>query len=94
MTEPDEGNRVIIRFDHQKYYILAFPYADNDFFQIKFPYENRPDNLKLRRAIDEILGEVNIQVEAIHEHYNELLDKYREGREDWVEFELADEESE
>ena len=91
--EPDEGSRGIIRFLHQKYYILSFPFADKDFFEVKFPYENRPDNLKIRRAIDEILEEVNIQVEGIHEHYNDILDKYRElykERGDWVDFECAD----
>lgn len=76
---PDEGDRNIIRMPSgERYYLLAFPFADKDCFSCKMPYENRPENAKERRALDEIMDKVNVHVRAIHEHYLDVIDDLTE----------------
>lgn len=56
-------------------YLISMPFADKDYFQYKIPFENRAEYNKWRKAIDSILDVVNEYVEAIHEHYNEMLEE-------------------
>lgn len=79
MSNEDTGSREIVRMPSgARYYLLAFPYAEQDAFEIKIPYENRQENRRERIAMDKIMSVINLHVKSIHEGYLEEIDMLRE----------------
>lgn len=77
--EHDDGDRQIIHMPSgERYYLLSFPYAGQDAFTVKFPYEHRPGKDKEAEALGEIMDVVNQHVRAIHDAYSDQIAELEE----------------
>lgn len=77
-----QGIRKVVEMPNgERWYVLAFPHAQQDHFVVKMPYENRAENRKTRQAMDSIMEVLNQHVEGIHDHYTEAIDGWREEAE-------------
>ena len=86
----DQGSRVCVHMpDGERYYLLIFPYADEDRVMVKFPYENRPEKEKEREVLEYVLQIVDQsmgpliqdhdeEVEEIHHNHEVFIDSLHE----------------